>query len=172
MNGYPIFQEAAQQLVTHLETAFTPPFPDDEQVWYPYQPSAVVEFYDSIDRVRRLLGEGRYRFLDVGSGIGSKLFLADILGFEAEGIERYAPYVEVSLSLYPKLRATCVNAEEFTAYADFDVVHCNGLALDLEHQQQINRLIMGRMRPGALYWFSSDPAPDWSEPVADRIWRV
>ena len=112
-------QEAAQQLITKFEMLYAPAFSISDEKWWHWQPSNTFEFYDGIMRALEVM-DGPRRFLDVGSGLGTKLFIADELGFDVVGLERYKPYIEASYSLFPELSVIHANAEFFTSYGGYD----------------------------------------------------
>jgi 2-polyprenyl-3-methyl-5-hydroxy-6-metoxy-1,4-benzoquinol methylase len=116
-------------------------------------------------------GSGR-RFLDVGSGIGTKLALASSLEFDVHGIECYSPYIEVSKRLFPDLPVTHCTAEVFDRYDRFDVVYCYRPCVKPEDQNALNRHISERMRSGALLFNVGGPSPLWLEHVDGEVWRV
>lgn len=157
-----------QQLLDRLEGAVAPPLPDESR-YYGWQPLPLIDFQRGMD----VVGPGAGRaFLDVGSGIGCKLFLADALGFTVAGVERHAPYVQVSLRLFPEFPVTPADAFEFDRYDRFDVVYCYRPCIDPDEQRHLNRVIAVRMRPGALFFSAGGPYPDWLEPVGFQVWRA
>ena len=157
-----------QLLLDRLESAVSPPLPDETR-FYGWQPLPLIDFYRGLD----VIGPGAGRsFLDVGSGIGSKLSLASQSGFAPEGIERHAAYVQTSLGLFPDLPVTLGTADAFDRYDAFDVVYCYRPCVDPNEQTRLNHLISDRMRPGALFFSAGGPYPDWLTLLGDQVWRV
>lgn len=109
-------------------------------------------------------------FLDLGCGIGTKLVLARMLGWDVTGVERHGDYAKVARRLVPE--ATITVGDAWTAeLGSFDIVYSYRLMVDLDAQHALNRSIAHRMRPGALYFCpGSDPAG--LEPVGPSVWRV
>lgn len=161
---------ATQALIERLEAHLTPNGPTHDPDWYGWIPLKHQTFMTGMLACRQTLGHGHHRFLDVGSGIGTKLILAHELGYQAAGIERWQPYVDMSRRIAPFAHVFHANAEDFEFY-DFDVVYYYGLAPDMDHDGQIKRHITDRMKPGALFFTARHPFPDWLEHVGGLIWR-
>jgi SAM-dependent methyltransferase len=115
--------------------------------------------------------DSRPSFLDVGSGIGSKLFLAEQAGLQPAGLELRTAYVEVSRRIWPQYPVTCADALAYEDYGDFDVIYCYRIAQGPDLQDRVNRRIIEQMRPGALFFSAGGPNPDWLEQVGDNVWR-
>jgi SAM-dependent methyltransferase len=116
-------------------------------------------------------GAGRL-FLDVGSGIGSKLFLASQSGWEAHGLESRAEYALVSKQLFPDLPVELGDAFAYQAYDQFDLIYSYRLCVDPDHQDCLNDIIAKQMKPGALFFSAGGPWPDWLEHVGGQVWRT
>lgn len=71
---------------------------DSKNVRYPYIPLEVHQFANTIDTVRRdIVKRGKkitdFEFWDFGTGIGTKLVMANLLGFRSYGIEYNEFYI-------------------------------------------------------------------------------
>jgi hypothetical protein len=163
---------ATQQLIERFEAQFTPKPPADVE-WHGWIPLGLDYFYAGMLTALDELGDGRWRCLEVGSGIGTKLCLAEALGFTAVGIEFFLPYVEVSKELFPHVQVLWADAARYDGYADFDLVFGNRVAVERREQDRINRRISAMLKPGALFFCPSvdGPYPEWLEHVQGFVWR-
>jgi SAM-dependent methyltransferase len=152
-----IFPEGVERLVAKLQYELLPNREPTKQ-WFDWQTLPLGTFYAGMHAVRQKLGPGRFSFVDVGSGIGTKLFLADTLGFEVWGIERRPDYVEVSNALFPEYPVKCIDALEYQDYADFDVIYSYRLARKDQLQERVNAHIVEHMRDGAIFFSTDTPA--------------
>lgn len=144
----------------------------DKPTWYGWAPLPLLDFYDGMRVAREALGPGRHSFLDVGAGIGSKVFAAHWLGFEASGVEHHEPYVDVARRLFPEVTVTLGTALDFEDYGSFDVVYCYRIAVNPDLQVTVNRYVADRMRRGAVFFSAGGPYPDWLEHVEGQVWRT
>jgi hypothetical protein len=163
-------RNALIELIQRLER-YIAPIGADEPDWYDWIPLSMTTYLDGMRHIRNRLGPGRRQYLEIGSGIGTKLVLAHALGYHATGIERHAPYVHVSRALAPHCPVIEGDAQHaFAIYPNADIIYNYGIAIDQEHHHQINQLIADRMSPGALYFTPRHPQPDQLEPVAENVW--
>jgi SAM-dependent methyltransferase len=164
---------ATQELIERFEAQFLPRTPYDDD-WYGWISLRLDYFYAGMVAAREALGEGGHRFLEVGSGIGSKLCLAHALGWDATGLERHAPYVEASRRLFPHVTVLEGSAEDFMEFADFDLVYAARVAIDRTRQARILRRMVDEMKPGALLFAPSvdGPYPEWLEHLGGFVWRI
>lgn len=140
---------AGERLIELLEAAIRP----NVSVAYgshPYIAAPPSLFIATLKEIATLT-RGR-RFLDVGSGLGSKLVLAKLLGFQPSGIEVVPEYVAFSRKL---IECPVVEADAFT-FADwhrFDVIYCYRPFVELPREQLLERRIVEGMRMGQIVWF-------------------
>lgn len=162
-------------LVEQLEAVHLPPDPQDV-VWYGWEPAPLLDFLEGMTAAADFReADGATapgRFLDVGSGIGSKLVVAAALGWSADGIERYEPYARVSVDLFPKHPVTVVNAMNYRGYDLYDLVYCDRLGRQDSAQEQLLAHVTRHMRPGALLFAFGPPYPDWLDHVSGYVWQV
>jgi SAM-dependent methyltransferase len=163
---------AVQRLIERLEANITPAGPVLDPDWYGWIPLPLANFLEGMLLARRILGPGRHRFLDIGSGIGTKLILAHELGFHAFGIERWHPYLHVSQRIAPFATVVHADAARYEPYHTFDLIYLYGVATDPADHEQINRHITSRMRAGALFFCARRPFPAWLEHAGGLIWRT
>lgn len=149
-------QLAVERLVLKLEIALLPEH-EPSAPWFDWQSLPLVQFFSGMSLCMDKLGPGRHKFLDVGSGIGTKLFLADCLGFEAHGIERRQEYVDVSKRLWPEYPVKCMNALEYETYDKFDVIYSYRLGRQDDLQTTVNKYIVDRMKRDAIFFSTDTP---------------
>lgn len=160
------FPDGIEKLVAKLQDQLVPNH-DRTPNWFDWQSLPLSSFYIGMRMIRNKLGEGRHKFLDVGSGIGTKLFLADSLGFDAYGIEHNYEYRKVSLRLWPNYIVWLNDALDFTDYDQFDVVYSYRLARNNELQECVNNHILEHMREGAIF-FSNDTVESQDKMMESR----
>lgn len=136
---------------------------------YGWEPLPLFDFLEGM-RVAAGATTGR-RFLDVGSGIGEKLALAALLGWEPEGIELSAP-LAVSSRMYWPHPVAIVDAFDFAGYRVYDLVYCYRPLVREEDQAALNRWIVGHLRPGALFFCAGGPDPDGLTELGGQVWRA
>jgi SAM-dependent methyltransferase len=163
-----VFPRGIEELIIKLQDALVPETPTTK--FFDWQSLHLGSFYTGLLTIREQLGEGRFKFLDVGSGIGSKLFIADSLGFEPYGIEHNPDYIAVSVDLFPEYVIFEYDALDFTHYEQFDVIYSYRLARNNELQQQINAHIIKHMHDDAIF-FATDSVESINKMMAsdDRL---
>lgn len=120
--------------------------------------------YDPEDFLRRLHAydclEKRGRFLDVGCGIGEKVFLAYVLGVftQCDGLEYDAQTAAVAEFLFKQLGGAEAyplqvirgDALAFDHYGDYDVIYMYRPLNDRERMRQLVARIAEQLRPQAV----------------------
>jgi hypothetical protein len=163
---------ALQRLVERLEAQLTPRGPTMDEDWYGWIPLPIATFLENMHSARHLMGPGRHSFLDIGSGIGTKLILAHELGFEAHGVERWPAYANTSRQIAPFAEVRVCDAAQLGSYHAYDLVYLYGIATSQAEHDRINRQITSRMRRGALFFCARQPFPAWLEHLGGLIWRA
>jgi SAM-dependent methyltransferase len=167
----PEARAAVQALIERLEANYLPRGPTQDEYWYGWIALPLGTFLEGMLTARAVLGPDKHRFLDVGSGIGTKLILAHELGWHTTGIERWRPYIDVSRRLAPMARVLHGDGAQFMSYHRYDLIYLYGIATDPSDHEQINQHIVKQMKPGALFFCARRPFPDGLEHVAELIWR-
>lgn len=112
------------------------------------------------------------RFLEVGCGIGTKMQLAQNLGFNTFGIE-IVPELAAE-ARREGLNVIGVDARSWPGYAEFDTVYVNHPLLDSSAEQEFERELHQAMRPGSVLVAVNDcgPPEGWESVVDERsAWR-
>jgi hypothetical protein len=163
---------ATQELVDRLEAHYTPPTHQDLER-YGYIPFKLEPWYRGMLTARVVLGPGVHSYLEIGSGVGTKLCLARALGWRPQGIEAYLPYVNVSRQLFPHCPVASLDAHSYTGFQQAELIYCYKVDVDRERHDRLNRLVASSMKAGALYFCpsASGPYPDWLEHVDGYVWR-
>lgn len=108
-------------------------------------------------RVMRNVPSGM--FLDVGCGIGTKLFLLQQLGWRRlYGIDVHAPFVRAARVLCPAAYVKVADAFEYDGFDQFDVVFMWWPLADEERELKLERHVITRMRRGAIAYFPESPS--------------
>ena len=161
---------ALHELIIRLEAHIAPPGAGND-AWYDWLSLPLTTYFQGMRAVRAYCGPGRHRYLEVGSGIGTKLALAHALGYHATGIEHHAAYVDVSRRLVPHCPVIEGDAtHQHGAYSSADIIYNYSIAIDPQRHQQVNEHIVANMRSGALYFTARRPFPDHLTPIADNVW--
>lgn len=162
--------ELLQQLIRALEEAHLPVHEIDDGVRFGYIPLNPIEFLATL-RQAEALTEGR-RFLDVGCGIGSKLYLARQLGWQVFGVELNPAYAQIARRLAPGAMIAECDAGGYQDYSAFDLVYAYRPAKDDTLCIGLEQTLIRAIRPGALLWLP-DPRSGVIdlEQVAPKLWR-
>jgi hypothetical protein len=130
-----------------LEFAIGQVLTDCNEDCYPNASFSVLRFISGL-RVIRTASKGALRFLDVGCGLGTKVTIAGMLGFDAYGLEVNPRYAEIAGECVGKSRILCCDGISFPSYKDFDVIYFYNPtpAGDLE------TVIINRARKGAIIY--------------------
>lgn len=186
----PDATNATQALIERLEAHLTPPGPTQDPDWYGWIPLRHAVFLAGLLQARHILNrqasairqtstetvnqnDGRYQFLDVGSGIGTKLIIAHELGYHPHGIERWSPYVDVSRTIAPFAEVVTASATDPPGgyYSRYDLIHYYGCSPDQAKDGAIKDRVTTHMKPGALFFTTRRPFPTGMQHVAQFLWR-
>ena len=119
----------------------------DEDMFAGWMPSDVAQFLVLlIEAIAEAPGRG---FLEIGCGPGTKMMLArDLFGLDVSGFDRVPEYVVAAREQGLNV-ATC-DAMRFDAYERFDIVFFNRPFRDRAAQRELERLVYGKIRRGAV----------------------
>jgi SAM-dependent methyltransferase len=161
---------AVDQTVVALERLAAPLYPEDDDRFYGLEPLPLGQFFAGMEAVGQCMGRS---FLDVGCGIGTKIHLARMLGWQnVAGIDRYALYVAKARRLCPWADIQVCDAATFARYDEFDVVYMYRPCIADDDERELEQLVTSRMRPGAVAFFAQGIAEGLGEPLAQDVWRV
>ncbi len=126
----------------------------------PWMPSDVAQFLVLlIEAIAEAPGKG---FLEVGCGPGTKMLLArELFGLDVTGFDRVPEYVDAARER--GLNAAECDAFDFAAYGKFDIVFFNRPFRDQQMQRDLERLVYGKIRRGAVVIcmnLENPPPPD------------
>jgi SAM-dependent methyltransferase len=147
------FGKAVQKLIERLELNWLPDDLPDTDVFHSYIPLPVSAFLQGYEAIEPSV-PGR-RFLDVGCGIGTKLLLMHLLGWEVAGIELYEPYARAARELIPEASITVADVFDLltpATFADADVVYMYRPCRFRDRELALERQVLGLLRPGAVLW--------------------
>lgn len=110
------------QLYYSLEFAIGQVFSDGDLRYHPNASFSAIRFISNLRMIQKLSGVGT-RFLDVGCGLGSKVWIAQALGFEAHGLEINPKYAKIASECAGTNRIVCHDGITFPGYDNFDVIY-------------------------------------------------
>jgi len=131
--------------------------------WMPFSiPAYIAMVTEALPEIR---GD---RFLEIGSGIGTKLLLArEFCGFSVLGIERTAEYAAVAGSM--GLETKTADALDWAGYDEADLTWFNRVFRDLSAETALEAKVWAETAPGAVIMcanLESRPPMTWY-PVLD-----
>lgn len=164
---------ALSTTIDRLEAAWLPTEFVAHPEFFDYQPTPVDLFVHGLIHVQEV-SKGP-KFLDVGSGIGTKLLIAHQMGFEVQGIEIRAYYAAISRHLCPEATVEIADARGYGKYGLFDVVFCYRPIISEEGQAALERFLTEQMRQDAILFlpFRNVYHLGWrlSDPSVPYVWR-
>ncbi len=110
------------RLYYSLEFAMGQVFSDDDLNYHPNASFSVLKFIENLRLILRRCGDGR-RFLDVGCGLGNKVWIAQAIGFDAYGLEINPKYAEIASECVGANRIICQDGIRFLGYQEYDVIY-------------------------------------------------
>lgn len=110
------------RLYYSLEFAIGQVLADGDERYYPNASFSILSFMKRLRWIRNLCGANS-RFLDVGCGLGNKIWIAQELGFDAFGIEINPKYAEIAQGFLGTDRILIQDAMAFQDYAKYDVIY-------------------------------------------------
>ena len=113
---------------------------------YPYIRSSNEHFERAMQHAISQLDQPveMLRFLEVGSGIGTKTELARLLGMQATGLDFKQEYVDLAQELFPECTFQQANALDFD-YGSFDVVYYHQPLTTPELMFQLERRCLNQL---------------------------
>lgn len=148
--------EALHQTLHRLERRWVLPIPNAD-IWFAYDPLPLALFLPGI-RVAAALTSGP-RFLDIGCGIGTKLALMHVLGWQTAGIDRCEHYAAAARELVPEAEVRTVNAFDIDCF-DADLVYMYRPAVSDELESKLEEHVLERVAPGTVCFFPLRHVPE------------
>jgi SAM-dependent methyltransferase len=113
----------------------------------PWMPFPLFDFIALIaEALPEISGE---KFLDIGSGIGTKMLLArEIFGLDADGLELVPEFAQQAQDLGFDVQRE--DALEFGSYGDYDLLFFNRPLQDQDLQARLEAKVWADMQPGAV----------------------
>jgi len=110
------------KLYYSLEFALGQEFADANDRYYPNASFSVLRFITKIRSILRMCGRGA-RFLDVGCGLGNKVWIAQAIGFDAYGLEINQKYAKIAAQCVGTNRILLQDGITFPHYGHYDVIY-------------------------------------------------
>jgi protein-L-isoaspartate O-methyltransferase len=105
-----------------LEFAIGQVHADNNNNYYPNASFSLLRFLARLRSIQKLCGPGS-SFLDVGCGLGNKVWIAQELGFDAYGIELNKKYAEIACAYVGPGRVLCQDGVTYPDYSKYDVIY-------------------------------------------------
>jgi SAM-dependent methyltransferase len=163
--------DAIGLVVERLEAAWLPAVLFGDPDMHAYEALRIDQFARML-AIAREHAIGR-RYLEVGSGIGTKLVLAKAAGFEVTGIEAREQYAAVSRYIAPEAVTVVADARGYL-YREWDVVYSYRPLISNAAEEALEQWISSQLPAGAVWIhpFRSLLELGWSEIVLDSwVWR-
>ena len=162
--------EAIHQTILRLGARWVPAF-DGSADFYDYIPYAMRDFVSGMDMAATAT-EGR-RFLEVGCGIGTKLALMQVLGWQVAGIDRYEPYIRSAKELVPEADFVAADMRD-VPFFDADVVFMYHPAVNDDVEAAMEKHLVDSVAPGTVLFVPPETLFFWSlglERLGPHLWR-
>lgn len=138
----------------------------DTECFYGYNVLPLWEFFAGLEGI-----EPAGSFLDLGSGLGTKLFLARMLGWERiVGVEHDPRLVQLARSLVPEAEIHQADASTWDC-SGYDLIYTFRLCLSLTVQDELGDHIAGTADPGTLVFYCGADF-NYGERINDWVWRL
>ena len=95
-----------------------------------------------------------------------------LLGHASEVAIRLTEWDSQASRSTPGAHIVVETAERYDGYADHDVVFSYRLCVSDADQAALQRMIVGRCKPGAVVWFPGGAGDGYGEQVGAEMWRV
>jgi hypothetical protein len=158
------------QLYYSLEFAIGQSLSDHDSRFYPNASFSILRFVAKIRMIRELCGASTC-FLDVGCGLGNKVWIAHQMGFDAYGLEINAKYAEIAGNLVGRSRIMCEDGTTYGDYGKYDVIYF----FNPMPSGALEAAIMKGAKKGAIIYHATDlqgpPEREYVR-IAKRVLRL
>jgi len=135
--------------------------------YYDNVPFSYTRFLESLRQCWRVLDilnperaklprKNRYKFLDVGCGLGVKMFLAQQQDWDVHGLEINPAYAEIAAHVngypYCEKRVKTVNAIDYTNYGDYDCIYFYVPCRNRDREVALEQQVYKYARPRSLIY--------------------
>jgi SAM-dependent methyltransferase len=152
-------KEKLIDLISGLDDKYTPELSSKQERKkysrgeYRFVPLSYSHFYDQIVKVKELISKAPTTklpsFIDVGSGIGTKLlFASKIMRCSLTGIEITRKYIEIAKKIVPQAKLIHKDALRFD-YSAFDIIYFYRPLCDAKKQRELENRIVNTAKSGA-----------------------
>lgn len=139
------------RLYYSLEFALGQVFADSDDRCYPNASFSILKFVQKLRLIQRISVDSS-RFLDVGCGMGSKVWIAQSLGFDAYGLEINQTYADIAGECVGPDRIFCRDGIQFPDYDKYDVIYFyNPMPSD-----ELENAIIKNAKRGAIIYHAID----------------
>jgi len=129
---------------------------NDPESEYPFVAMDTRQVYAQIALVRQALNELRQpgqhlpTFLDIGCGIGNVLLFAELMDFQAHGLEKDPFPCSVAIRLHGPDKVVQQDIWDFDDYSRFDVIYYFRPFHDGALERRFERFIEDQLKPGGI----------------------
>lgn len=162
--------EAIHQTYVRLGARWVAPF-DASPDFYDYTPWPIKDFMEAMEMAAEAT-QGR-RFFEAGCGIGTKLALMSILGWQVTGLDRYQPYLDAAAELVPEATLILGDVTDVNRF-DADVVFMYRPAVDDDLEAIMEKHLADCVAPGTVLLVPPETPFFWSlglERLGPNLWR-
>ncbi len=143
---------------------------DGDHNYHPNASFSVLKFISILRSIKKRCSPSP-RFLDVGCGLGGKVWIAEALGFDPCGVEINPNYARVASECVGADRIFCTDAIGFNDYGSYDVIYFyNPMPTD-----EIETAILQKAKKGAIIYHAIDlqaqPVRAFSR-ISQRVMRL
>jgi len=110
------------RLYYSLEFAAGQVFADGDENYYPNASFSVLSFITKLQTIQKTCNAGS-RFLDVGCGLGNKVWIAQSLGFDGYGLEINPKYATIAGEYVGTDHVFCHDGTTYPDYDQYDVIY-------------------------------------------------
>jgi SAM-dependent methyltransferase len=158
------------RLYYSLEFAVGQVHSDGDLQYHPNASFSVLKFISILRSIKKRCGPNA-RFLDVGCGLGGKVWIADALGFSSFGLEINPAYARIARECVGADRVFCSNALSFDDFSSYDVIYFYNPMPSAE----LETAILNAAKKGAIIYHAielqTNPARPFSR-LSPRVLRL
>lgn len=133
--------------------------------YYGYIPFPDEDFVKMLEKIKEIVGEETFkdkRFLDIGCGLGAKVWLAHEAGLYASGIELSKGYAEMAKEIFKhrhKIEIKKADGLRFKDYNKYDIIYMYSPCSNGLKMQNLVERVVKNMKVGAFVIGSFNAEP-------------